>query len=71
MNQPSDLVLFFDAMMSTNDALPEARSAELHSAVSPISNRQRVETFQRARIADDPQNAILRYGRVQLCAMGV
>ena len=37
-------------------------------AVSPICNRQTVEMLQRFRIGGRPQNAILRNGRVQLCA---
>jgi hypothetical protein len=48
--------------------LPENRSAELHSAVSPICNRQLVEMFRRAQSAGVAQNAILRYGRLQICA---
>ena len=37
-------------------------------AVSPICNRHRVESFQRIRLVDAEQNAILRYGRLQICA---
>src|ERR1041385_1193521 len=37
-------------------------------AVSPICNRQRVEKTGSAAICRGPQNAILRYSRVQLCA---
>ena len=47
---------------------PSIRSAELHSAVSPICNRQAVKILRRVRTAEAPQNPILRYGRLQICA---
>jgi hypothetical protein len=47
---------------------PLGRSAELHSAVSPICNRQGVTDSNAPKLADTLQDAILRYGRVQLCA---
>jgi hypothetical protein len=44
------------------------RSAELHSAVSPMSNRQGSGNSKVIADSSARQNAILRYSRVQLCA---
>jgi hypothetical protein len=44
------------------------RSAELDSAVSPICNRRSGGNSNAPNFADTRQDAILRYGRVQLCA---
>jgi len=43
-------------------------SAELNSAVSPICNRLAVAEHGAVTIFAIPQNAILRYSRLQICA---
>ena len=50
--------------------LPTARSADLQSAVSPICNRQTVQSSKNDRTSKRPHNAILRYSRFPICATG-
>ena len=49
---------------------PRGRSADFQSAVSPICNRQSVQKRKRPCLGDGPQNTILRYGRLKICATG-
>ena len=46
-------------------------SADFQSAVSPISNRQRVRTVEGARYATARRLEALRYSRLEICATGV
>src|SRR5438445_4994392 len=48
--------------------IPSARSADLQSAVSPICNRQVYLLSTSQGISARPQNPILRYSRLQICA---
>src|ERR1017187_9506414 len=48
-------------------SIPVIRNAELHSAVSPIFNRQGVKKRER-RLFHATQNSILRYGGLQIRA---
>src|SRR5205807_714470 len=46
----------------------ERCSADFQSAVSPICNRQTPTLFLRLEGTAGQQNAILRYGRLKICA---
>ena len=48
-----------------------ASSADLQSAVAPICNRQGVASANALDFSRPPQNAILRYSRLQICATSV
>src|SRR5437588_12261268 len=47
---------------------PRRRSADFQSAVSPICNRQSVQKPSASGLGDGPQNTILRYSRLKICA---
>src|SRR5438309_6692928 len=47
---------------------PRGRSADFQSAVSPICNRQSVQKPSARGLGGGPQNTILRYSRLKICA---
>jgi WD40 repeat protein len=57
-----------EASAGRSNARAASRSAELHSAVSQISNLRTGQNKEAPLNSRAQQNAILRYGRVQLCA---